>query len=329
MKPICTIIVAVLVGQPLIAAEFRLSPPLDCNLNETCFIQQFVDLDPTVGSQEFGCGSATYDGHKGTDFRVPTAADLNSDAAVLASADGVVVGQRDGMVDKRLQTEADAAAIAGRECGNGVVLDHGDGWQTQYCHMKQGSVTVAKGDRVTRGRVLGLIGLSGRTQFPHVHISVTRHGEVVDPFQYQRAEPACGFQADNSLWKEDFTNTFVYQPTQVVIAGVADSGVDYNAAMDGVYAGFTPRLRSHPLVAYGLVINVLAGDILHLELTGPQGVIVKNSRVPFTKSKADWLSFAGQKAPIGGWPQGKYRALVQILRNGQVIAEKNHSVLMR
>ena len=37
-------------------------------------------------------------------------------------------------------------ATAGRNCGNGVTLDHGDGWQTQYCHMRRGSVAVKVAD---------------------------------------------------------------------------------------------------------------------------------------------------------------------------------------
>jgi D-3-phosphoglycerate dehydrogenase len=48
--------------------------------------------------------------------------------------------------------------IAGRECGNGVVIAHEDGWETQYCHMRRGSVAVQPGERVARGQTLGLVG---------------------------------------------------------------------------------------------------------------------------------------------------------------------------
>ena len=38
------------------------------------------------------------------------------------------------------------------------------------------------GDNVQVGDVLGKIGLSGRTQFPHVHVSVRHNGTCIDPF---------------------------------------------------------------------------------------------------------------------------------------------------
>ena len=53
--------------------------------------------------------------------------------------------------------------ISGKECGNGVVLVHDDGYQTQYCHLKKGSVAVKKGARVSEGDLLGFIGMSGKT----------------------------------------------------------------------------------------------------------------------------------------------------------------------
>ena len=46
------------------AGEFVLEFPLDCTLDETCFIQQFVDNDPSAIAPDFACGSLTYDGHK-------------------------------------------------------------------------------------------------------------------------------------------------------------------------------------------------------------------------------------------------------------------------
>src|SRR3990170_2240552 len=71
--------------------------------------------------------------------------------AVLASADGTVKGLRDGM-DDILIDNLTKETVKDRECGNGVVLDHGGGWETQYCHLLKGSVSVKKGDQVARSQ---------------------------------------------------------------------------------------------------------------------------------------------------------------------------------
>ncbi|MEL6588115.1 MAG: M23 family metallopeptidase [Pseudomonadota bacterium] len=101
--------------------------------------------------------------------------------AVLAAAGGVVEAVRDGMADVSVR-DIGFDAVAGREAGNGVVIRHNQDCVTQYSHLKKGSVQVRPGDRVARGAVIGSIGLSGRTEFPHVEFTVRHRGEPVDPF---------------------------------------------------------------------------------------------------------------------------------------------------
>lgn len=127
-----------------------------------------MDNDSSDGIKDFHCNVATYDGHKGTDFRV-TVEDMRKGVNILAAADGVIMGMRDGMEDRRVQSESDILSIAGNECGNGIVLRHTGGWETQYCHMKKGSVIGEKGTEVKAGDVIGQVGLSVRTQFAHLH----------------------------------------------------------------------------------------------------------------------------------------------------------------
>lgn len=56
--------------------------------------------------------------------------------------------------------------------GNHVTIDHGDGEFSILLHMKPGSVTVKKGDRVSQGERIGSIGFSGDTFLPHLHYMV-------------------------------------------------------------------------------------------------------------------------------------------------------------
>jgi murein DD-endopeptidase MepM/ murein hydrolase activator NlpD len=145
--------------------------------------------------RDYACGAETYDGHEGTDIRLRTTAEIAKGVGVLASASGTVIGVRDGMADHLVRTDADREAVAAFECGNGVRIDHGEGWITQYCHMRKGSIVVKKGDEVKPGTKLGEVGYSGQAAFAHVHIQVTKDGKVIDPF-LPEAEPTCG-KAEN------------------------------------------------------------------------------------------------------------------------------------
>jgi murein DD-endopeptidase MepM/ murein hydrolase activator NlpD len=82
-------------------------------------------------------------------------------------------------------------SVQGTECGNAVVIGHEGGLETQYCHMARGSVAVRPGDTVKAGQRIGRIGLSGLTEYPHLHFTVRLNGKVVDPFAPEEGG-ACG-----------------------------------------------------------------------------------------------------------------------------------------
>lgn len=293
-----------LIAGPAMADPITLNWPIDCTLNETCFIQQYMDVDDTNEAHDFMGGRATYDGHKGTDIRLTSHKAMQGGVNVLASAAGRVKGLRNTMVD----TDAGNAAIKGKDCGNGVVIAHGDGWETQYCHMKRGSITVQKGQKVQAGDVLGQVGLSGRTQFPHVHISVRKDGQKVDPF-------AVGA----NLWAVALQQGLAYQPTQIINLGFAGGAVKMDDIALGKFQDFAPDGDAPALVVYVRAINLAKGDQIRLDFTGPAGQIVAKTYDPVDRAKAQQMYFAGKKRPASGWPVGVYRAEVQVLRDGVVV----------
>ncbi|MGB0101532.1 MAG: M23 family metallopeptidase [Nocardioides sp.] len=61
---------------------------------------------------------------------------------------------------------------AGWILGNHVVVDHGDGVWSAYAHLRSGSPTVAVGDRVDAGQLLGEVGNTGNTTEPHLHFQL-------------------------------------------------------------------------------------------------------------------------------------------------------------
>jgi len=66
--------------------------------------------------------------------------------------------------------------------GKVLVIDHGYGFQTRYGHLAE--IKVKRGQRVTRGDVVALMGASGRTTGPHLHYEVIRNGKFYNPMKY-------------------------------------------------------------------------------------------------------------------------------------------------
>lgn len=296
------------------AADFVLDWPVDCVLGESCHIQNHVDHDPGPGWRDFACHALSYDGHTGTDIALATRSEIARGVPVLAAAAGQVAGVRDGMPDRPYRGEA----LDGRDCGTGVRLLHDGGWETQYCHLRRGSVAVAEGDIVRPGDKLGEIGLSGRTEFAHLHLSVRKDGEIADPFAPQRATAstdACRPAEGRTLWRD----AVAHGSGALLDAGFATRVPDYEAVKDGTAT--TPLRRDAPLVLFGYGYGMRAGDAMRLRILGPDGVIFE-TQDGFDRARAQAFRAGGRRAPDAGWPPGRYLGEVTLLRDGAPLSQR-------
>ncbi len=69
-----------------------------------------------------------------------------------------------------------------RGYGNTVILYHGRGYLTLYAHMS--AIAVKMGEKVSKNRVVGYVGSSGRTTGPHLHYEVIKYGIRQNPILY-------------------------------------------------------------------------------------------------------------------------------------------------
>ncbi len=98
--------------------------------------------------------------HEGMDFTAPTGTEI------YATGNGTI-------------TFADYKSNG---FGIHVVIDHGYGYETVYAHMSQ--VKVRKGQKISRGDVIGLVGNTGLSAGPHLHYEVHKGGEAVNPANF-------------------------------------------------------------------------------------------------------------------------------------------------
>lgn len=305
------------------AAPPSLDLPLACTIGAGCEVQSYMDDDPGPGAKDYRCGTRSYPGHDGTDFRIPSMAALRAGVPVLAAAPGTVWRVRDGMADMSVRERA-PGSIEHSGCGNAVIITHEDNWRTTYCHMRKGSVRVKPGDVLKAGDPIGLVGLSGNTEFPHVHISVNQGSALVDPFAYGAPTGACS--AGRSLWSAKAAAALVYKPRIVFPAGFSGSveNIDKQIA-DGAIP--SPAVNAKGLAAYVRAIGLKQGDVERMIVMGPDGKLLFNgppTTVPRDQAQRQYA--VGRPTPPGGWPRGVYQAIYTVTHDGKTVLERRFSV---
>ncbi len=281
--------------------------PVRCEIGRDCWFFAYMDLQSGPAYRDYRCGLRTYEGHKGTDI---APVDPGARLPVVAAADGVVLGRRDGMEDSPMQ--GPDPSREGRECGNGVRLDHGGGWTTQYCHLQRGSVTVRRGARVSAGDELGRTGSSGRAELPHLHFQLELNGRPVDPFGGAQPSdpPHCTASAvgrtETALWQTS-ADPARYTPTMFQHAGLTTEIPE----MERMLQGGDPHAASADgpaIVGYAVLLGAHSGTSIETVIADPDGRILFRNRHSIDEDRARYFAYAGTRRKTARWEPGVYRA---------------------
>jgi murein DD-endopeptidase MepM/ murein hydrolase activator NlpD len=283
----------------------RFGLPVECEIGPACFVQNYVDHRRGQGYKDYHCGSLTNNGHGGTDFRLPGHAAMFRGVAVVAAAAGTVKNVRDGMpdVDVRL---VGRNAVDDRGLGNAVIIDHGGGWRTIYGHMRRNSVAVKQGQPVDAGQKLGMIGLSGLTEFPRVHFEVRFAKRIVDPFVGLATHTGCD-AGKNALWRPDVLARLSYRSTFLLSAGFSDRPLTKAALQYGLYERDALPAKSGSLYFGIFVAGLYAGDRYTLRLFDIHGKALKTADGVIKQPAAVKFRSVALKRNVP-LPEGAYRA---------------------
>jgi murein DD-endopeptidase MepM/ murein hydrolase activator NlpD len=145
----------------------------------------FVDHNPAYPNQlrDYQCGPRSYDtssgyNHRGTDFFTwpfPWQRMDENAVQVIAAAPGTIIYKQDGNYDR--------SCTFGGEW-NAVYVRHADGSVAWYGHLKSGSLTAkGVGQTVSTGEYLGVVGSSGSSTIPHLHLELRdAANRLIDPY---------------------------------------------------------------------------------------------------------------------------------------------------
>jgi len=291
---------------PTVAASTAPAPsfdlPVRCVLGEECATLDFFDHGE---QRDFACGNRAAPRSVYTRFALLGEHLGRRDLAIVAAADGRVVGRGD----------------------SGLTLEHGGGWRTVY-RFDTGTAQVTVGTAVTRGEALGRLTPFkwGTSTAAVMGFAVTKDGRALDPFRPGPSSAGCGTAGD-TRWSPAAQAALGYAATAVLDAGFAAKDLD--AA--GLQAGDLPPVtrESTHLSFWVRRVGVRAGDRELIQVLDPAGRAVGRHEFVAEAARAAGLLQIARRNPAASWAPGTYRASYTLTRDGAELVSAVRELTLR
>lgn len=269
-------------------------------------VSNFVDHNPmTSGSQygatnkDYNCGNQTYDtsdglNHNGIDYMLfPFEWYMyeNNLVEVIAAEAGIIIDKNDGHVDTN--------CFCNTGGWNAVYIEHADGSQAWYGHMKSGALTSKSiGQTVSKGEYLGIVASSGCSSGPHLHFEVyDASGNLVDPY----AGP-CNDLNEESWW----SSQPAYQEPQInaILTHHSPPFITCSMSLEqpNLSNVFSPNDQ---MVVAAYYRDLPVGDGTSFRIRKPDGSIwndwYNTANVFYVASYYYWYWTLPSNAPAGTW----------------------------
>ncbi len=314
---VCTLLISASVQ-----AQPALEIPLSCELGGTCFIVDLYDhgrgFDESRSPymMDYTGGKRTTDDHYGTRFQIYNSRLANEGAIIMAAADGVVTSVRNKMPSDPYAVSVLGSRLS-KSVGNSVVVDHGNGWETQYNGMMQDSIPVVKGDTVKVGQTLGKIERHTGLNYPSMQFVVRHKSIPVDPFVGLYEGMFNKGMERKPLWKNDFEETAFTKDVGLVATGFSKEVPDIERVKRSMLDSSYFRGDDDQILFWGYAFGLKKGDKVTLSLYNPKGRMVSRHEETLPKDQERYFSYVGRKAETYGLPEGVYRGSVTVKRDGE------------
>lgn len=298
--------------QAVQADDFKLQFPVNCQLNNDCFILSYPSHPDNL---DYSCGTLTQEKYPATNIALANEKQMTKGFEVVAVADGVVKKVTGTIQDIPYKEKHNPEyALNNDICGNGIVIDHNNGWQSFYCYLKQASIKVLPETKVKAGQVIALVGQSGYVGMPMLGFTIASNGQSMDPFMSKSTLEPCSKEPSSQMWQEPIA----YKPHGVIDSGFTRRSVELVDVISADPVLEEPLTKDDNIMifwtqAYGVQDN----DLEVVSIYKPDKTLFFISDNAVDARNLMYVSSNGRKLTKGGFETGMWTAKYSVQRNGQ------------